>query len=442
LKAFTREEVLEKAREYNVKFIRLQFTDIFGFFKNIAVTVEELERALDGQVMFDSAVIEGFIRNNERDIYLRPDPATFEIFPWRPRDGAVARLICDVYSPEGVPFPGCPRSALKKVLKKASELGLQFRVGAEIEFFLFHTDERGKPTTVTHDQAGYCDLSPVDLGENARRDVVLTLEEMGFEISSSHHEIAPGQHEIFIKEDSAFVMADKIATFKFVVRTIAQRHGLHASFMPKPLGGRNGSGMQLHQSLWCEGINVLADPLDRLGLSGTAYHYIGGILRHAGAITAIANPLVNSYKRLLPDGLSPVLAAWSEQNRSTMIRVPAQRGDFTKVVLRSPDPTCNPYLVLAAVLEAGMHGLAEKIEPPEPQPGDQAGSGGLRELVRRNGLPRNLEEALRALAEDEIIFAALGEHIVSRYLEAKEAEWERFQTEVHQWELDEYLANY
>jgi len=442
LKAFTKEEVLEKAKEYNVKFIRLQFTDIFGSFKNIAITVEELERALEGQVMFDCAVVEGFIRNRESEIYLYPDPSTFEIFPWRPRDGAVARLICDIYSSGGEPFPGCSRSALKRVLKKTTGLGLQLRVGAEIEFFLFHTNEQGKTTTITHDHAGYCDLSPVDLGENARRDMVLTLEEMGFEISSSHHEIAPGQHGIFIKEDSAFAIADKIATFKFVVRTIAQRHGLHASFMPKPLVGENGSGMRLHFSLWREGKNVLEDLKDSLGLSETAYHYIGGVLQHARAITAIANPLVNSYKRLLPDELSPVLAAWSEHNRNTMIRVPAQRGDGTRIILRSPDPACNSYLVLASVLAAGVHGLAAKIKPPQPLPENYPGPGGLRELVRNSGLPRSLNEALHALTEDETVCAALGGHIARRYLEAKGEEWERFMAEVHQWELDEYLANY
>ena len=441
MKAFSKEEVLEKAKEYNVKFIRLQFTDIFGFFKNIAVTVEELERTLDGQVMFDSSVIEGFVRNKESDIYLHPDPTTFEIFPWRPRDGAVARLICDIYSPGGNPFPGCSRTALKRVVQKASELGFQLRVGAEIEFFLFHTDSQGKPTTATHDQAGYCDLSPVDLGENARRDMVLTLEEMGFEISSSHHEIAPGQHEIFIKEDIVPAIADKIATFKFVVRTVAQRHGLHASFMPKPIGGLNGSGMHLHQSLWNRGRNVFDDPVGQLGLSATAHNCIGGMLQHARSITAVANPLVNSYKRLLPNDLSPILVAWSEQNRSTMIRVPAQRGDGTRIILRSPDPTCNPYLVLAATLEAGLHGITEKINPPPSRSENHLGPGGLRELLRKEGLPRSLGEALHALAEDGIIQKALGEHIASRFLENKELEWERFQAEVHQWELEEYLTN-
>lgn len=442
MEAFGKEEVLEKAKEYNVKFIRLQFTDIFGSFKNIAITVEELARALEGQVMFDSSVIEGFVRNKESDIYLYPDPTTFEIFSWRPRDGAVARLICDIYSPDGSPFPGCSRSALKRVVKKGMDAGFQIRVGAQVEFFLFQIDSEGKPTTATHDQAGYCDLAPMDKGENARRDMVLTLEEMGFEISSSHHEIAPGQHEIFIKEDTAPAIADKIATFKFVVRTVAQRHGLHASFMPKPIKNLSGSGMHLHQSLWREGKNVFDDPSRPLGLSDIMCYYIGGILEHARSITAIANPLVNSYKRLLPNDLCPVLVAWSERNRSSMIRVPAQRGDGARVILRSPDPTCNPYLLLAAVLEAGLHGINSKIIPPPPWPENYPDSGDLKEIVKKEGLPRNLGEALQALAEDELIKGALGEHIFSRFLESKELEWERFQAEVHQWEMDEYLTRY
>ncbi|WP_243120621.1 MULTISPECIES: type I glutamate--ammonia ligase [Pelotomaculum] len=437
-----KEGVLEKAREYNVKFIRLQFTDVFGVFKNIAVTVEELDRALNGQVMFDSSAVEGFVRNRENDIYLYPDPTTFEVFPWRPRDGAVARLICDATSPGGGAYPACSRSALKKVLQKASESGFQFRVGAQIEFFLFHTDSQGKPTTATHDQAGFCDLSPVDLGENARRDMVLTLEEMGFEISSSHHENAPGQHEIFIKEDVAPAIADKIATFKFVVRNIAQRHGLHASFMPKPMRQVNGSGMHLHLSLWCDGENIFDDPTGDLGLSKNAQHFIGGILQHARSITALANPLVNSYKRILPNRLYPARVAWSERNRNTMIRVPVQRGDDTRIILRSPDPTCNPYLALAAVLQAGLHGITDKIAPVPFLPEDSPDPNGFVEIAKEDWLPRSLGDALRALAADKIIHEALGEHILRRFLEVKGSEWDRFQSEVHPWEVEQYLANY
>jgi len=439
LGVYTKEEVLDKAREYNVKFIRLQFTDMFGSLKNIAVTVEELERALDGRVMFDSSAIEGFAGNREMDIYLRPDPATFKVFPWRPRDGAVARLICDVCLPDGEPFGGCSRSVLKRVTGEAGKLDFNLRVGAQIEFFLFLLDEQGKPTTLTHDQAGYCDITPVDLGENARRDMVLTLEEMGFQVFSSHHEVAPGQHEIFIKDDDALAMADKIVTFKFVVRTIAQRHGLHASFMPKPLSGLNGSAMCLHQSLWRGGRNVFDGCGSEPGLSEAARCYIGGLIRHARSLTAVANPLVNSYKRLLPDEHSPVLAAWSGCNRNTMIKVLSPGNGENRVILRSPDATCNPYLMLAAALKAGLHGVVGDIAPP-PEEGMDCGD--LKELIRQRGLPRSLREALDALESDEVVKEALGGHIVERFVKVKSEEWERFQTEIHPWELKQYLANY
>ena len=434
-----KDDVMAKAREYNVKFIRLQFTDIFGVLKNIAIPVEELPRALEGKVMFDSSAIEGFIRNKESDIYLLPDPSTFVIFPWRPREGAVARLICDVVTPDGRPYGACSRAALKRVLARARQAGLSLKVAAQVEFYLFHTDAQGKPTLITHDRAGYCDLTPVDLGENARRDMVLTLQEMGFDVASSHHEIAPGQHEIFLKEDYALAMADSIATFKFVVRTIAQRHGLHASFIPRPFKEYSGSDMYLHLSLWREGKNAFYDPEEPYQLSRMARCFIAGIIAHAAALTAIANPLVNSYKRLVPGDLSPVLAAWSEENRNAMIRVPALRGEGTQVILRSPDPTANPYLTLAAFLAAGLEGVVRELEPPPPLLEEDRP---IRELVRCMGLPRNLAEALRALAGDAVIREALGEEIVERFLEAKEDEWERYQSHVHQWELDEYLANY
>ncbi|MBO8138031.1 MAG: type I glutamate--ammonia ligase [Desulfotomaculum sp.] len=438
MNTFTIQDVLEKAKEYNVKFIRLQFTDILGVFKNIAVTVEELERALAGKVAFDSSVIEGLMGNKESDIYLVPDPTTFKIFPWRPREGAVARLICDVYTPDNKPFEACSRSVLKKVLQDAQDLGYQLQVGAEIEFFLFHLDERDAPTTETHDQAGYCDLSPVDLGENARRDMVLTLEEMGFEIASSHHEIAPGQHEIFIKEDNALAMADKIATFKFVVRTIAQRHGLHASFMPKPLAHCSGSGMNLHFSLWQDGKNAFYDAGGSMELSRDAYYFISGLLNHAPALTAVTNPLVNSYKRLLSNGVASFLAAWSDESRGAIIRVPAQRGDYTKLVLRSPDPTCNPYLAIAAVLKCGLDGIKNKIQPPAKL---AENDGSIKELKPAE-LPNNLGEALKAMENDELLAEVLGQRIFSRYLQAKKLEWNRFQMEVHSWELKEYLTYY
>ncbi|ACV64687.1 glutamine synthetase, type I [Desulfofarcimen acetoxidans DSM 771] len=439
----TKKEVLERAKENDVKFIRLQFTDIFGAFKNIAITIEELERALNNGVMFDSAVIEGFAHNRESDIYLRPDPYTFKIFPWRPRDGAVARLICDVYNAKGDPFEGCPRAALKRVIKQAKQMGYWLQSAAEIEFFLFRTDEQGRPTTDTHDQAGYCDLTPVDLGENARRDMVLILESMGFEIGSSHHEISAGQHEIALKEEDALIMADNLATFRFVVRTIAQRHGLHATFMPKPLATLNGSGLHLHHSLWKDDENVFYAPshTNCLQLSKTAYYYIGGLIEHARAFTSITNPLINSYKRLTLGKLAPALVAWSEQNRNTMIRVPAQRESGTMIVLRSPDGTCNPYLAMAVMLKAGLEGIKNKIKPPAALEENQL-NGGLGKLIRTHGLPHNLDEALDALSTNEVIKDALGEYIWNRFLEAKEVECERYNATVHPWEIDEYLRNY
>ncbi|MFZ5648991.1 MAG: glutamine synthetase family protein [Bacillota bacterium] len=443
MRAYSKEDILDKVREQNVKFVRLQFTSISGFLKNIAVTVEELQTALEGKVMFDSSVIEGFVGNRESDIYLVPDPSTFVVFPWRPREGAVARLICDIGRPDGRPFEGCPRMSLKRVLKEYSDLGLEASVAAEIEFYLFHVDEQGRPTSHTHDLAGYCDLTPVDRGENARRDMVLTLQEMGFDVATSFHEIGPGQHEIFLKGDSALAMADNIATFKFVVRTIAQRHGLHASFMPRPMGGCNGSGMNLHLCITRRGRNIFDGPGEMYDLSPMAHSFIGGILKHAPAITAVANPTVNSYKRLIAGDMAPVLAAWSRQNRSTMIRVPAERGEGTRIVLRSPDPSCNPYLALAACLKAGLDGITGKASLPEPRDQEMMPeNGAMRDLVRKEGLPRNLEGALIALAGDPVVREALGDRIFSRFTEMKEEEWERYQSTVHKWEIEEYLTNY
>ncbi|MEW6425224.1 MAG: glutamine synthetase family protein [Bacillota bacterium] len=422
--AYTKEDVLEKAREYNVQFIRLQFTDIFGVFKNIAVTVDELPRALEGRVSFDSSVLEGAVSNRTRDIYLLPDPATFVIFPWRPREGAVARLICDALTSQGESFGACSRHVLKRALQSAANAGYDLQVGAEIDFFLFHLDQQGKPTVITHDQAGYCDLSPVDLGENARRDMVLTLKEMGLDVSSSHHEIAPGQHQILLKEDNALTMADQIATFRFVVRTIAQRHGLHASFMPKPFAHLNGSGMHLHLALFTGEENVL---------NKVAGSFIAGLIEHAPALTAIANPLVNSYKRLAAASeLAPALAGWSSGSRNTMIRVPNQREPLTHIILRSPDAAANPYLVIALALAAGLDGIARRLDAPPAL--DDVASG------RR--LPRNLGEALFALSRDELFCGVLGEQITRQFRRVKEAEWERYEAQVHQWELAEYLTNF
>ncbi|MBC7334751.1 MAG: glutamine synthetase, partial [Clostridia bacterium] len=331
----TSELIREMVRQHNVKFVRLQFTDILGVLKNVAIPVEQLDKALAGELMFDGSSIEGFVRIEESDMYLRPDPDTFVIFPWRPHDGAVGRLICDVYGPDGRPFVGCPRATLRRVLATAKEMGYVMNVGPEAEFFLFHTDGEGKPTLVTHDEGGYFDLTPVDLGEDARRDIILTLQELGFEVEASHHEVAPGQHEIDFKYSEALDMADKVMTFKFVVRTLAQRHGLHATFMPKPIAGIPGSGMHLNISLHQGEENVFYDASSPDQLSSTARYFIGGLLAHARALAAITNCTVNSYKRLISGFEAPVYICWSYQNRSPLIRIPAKRGRSTRIELRN-----------------------------------------------------------------------------------------------------------
>lgn len=441
--SLTREGILQKVDEMDVQFIRLQFTDILGILKNVAITKDQLEKALDGELMFDGSSIEGFVRIEESDMYLKPDLSSFTIFPWRPNKGAVARLICDVYNPDGTPFAGDPRHVLRRAVAEAQEMGYSMYVGPECEFFLFHCEDDGRPTLRTHDQAGYFDLSPVDLGENARRDMCLVLENMGFEIEASHHEVAPGQHEIDFKYADALTTADNIVTFKFVVRTIAQRHGLHATFMPKPIRGINGSGMHTNQSLFKDGKNAFYDPSGKLELSDVAYYYIGGLLHHARALAAITNPTVNSYKRLVPGYEAPVYVAWSPRNRSPLIRVPAKRGPSTRLELRNPDPACNPYLAIAAMLKAGLDGIKNRIEPPTPL--DRNIFRLTTEERQRLGiasLPGSLKEALSCLDEDPVIKEALGEHVYGRFTEAKWLEWEDYQAQVHQWEIDQYLVKF
>jgi glutamine synthetase len=436
-------ELLEKVKEYDVRFVRLQFTDIAGILKNIAIPVRQLEKALDGELMFDGSSINGFADISESDMYLVPDPDTFVIFPWRSSNGKVARFICDVYNPDGKPFSGCPRNNLKRVLKEAEALGYTMKVGPEAEFFLFLADENGQATTQTQDEAGYFDLAPLDLGENARRDMDTTLEEMGFEIEASHHEVAPSQHEIDFKYGEALGVADAIMTLKLAVRSIAQRHGLHASFMPKPLFGVNGSGMHTHQSLFADRQNVFDDPGSPHGLSDTARHYMGGILHHARGITAITNPTVNSYKRLVPGYEAPVYMAWSEQNRSCLIRVPAKRGLSTRIEVRNPDPTFNPYLALAVMLKAGLDGIKNQLEPPAPVDRDIYKM----DLAERNrlgieSLPGNLYEALIELARDEVVKSALGEHIFNKFIEGKMEEWNQYNMQVTPWEVSQYLTRF
>lgn len=441
---FTNEDVLRLVKEYDVRFIRLQFTDMFGVLKNVAITSRQLEKALAGELMFDGSSIEGFVRIEESDMYLIPDPDSFVIFPWMSQEGAEARLICDVYKADKTPFEGDPRYILKRATQRAKNMGYTMNVGSECEFFLFHTDNEGVPTTITHDKAGYFDLTPVDLGENARREMVINLEKMGFEVEASHHELAPGQHEIGFKYNEAVKAADAIMTFKYVVRNIAQRHGLHATFMPKPVYGIAGSGMHTNLSLFDElKGNAFYDPLGKEQLSQTAYHFMGGVMNHIKAITAITNPIVNSYKRLVAGYEAPVYIAWSARNRSPLIRVPAKRGESTRIELRSPDPSCNPYFALATILHAGLNGIENKIAPPRPVNSNINEMTDLERMAANiESLPVSLIEAIAELKKDDSMKNALGEHASKVYIEAKTLEWNDYRSKVHQWELDQYLTRF
>lgn len=437
---YTRADILRIVEEEDVGFIRLQFTDIFGVMKNVAITASQLEKALDHQIMFDGASIEGFARIEESDMYLYPDLDTFEIFPWRPHQGKVARLICDVYKPDGTIFQSDPRYVLKKVMSQAKSMGLEFDVGPECEFFLFHTDDDGLPTTVTHESAGYFDLGPLDLGENARRDMVLTLEDMGYEIEASHHESAPAQHEIDLHYDEALASADSIMTFKLVVKTIAKRHGLHATFMPKPKSGINGSGMHINMSMRKDGINIFHDSKDPAGLSKEAYWFIGGLMKHMKAICFITNPVVNSYKRLVPGYEAPVYIAWSARNRTPLIRIPDTRGDAVRIELRSPDPSANPYLALAVCLAAGLEGIQNEIMPPKSV---DCNIYEMSEEERKASgiemLPGSLLEAAREFEKDAFIQSVLGEDLSKKYIEAKTREYADYRAQVTDWEISRYL---
>ena len=437
---YTKQDIMRMAEEEDVGFIRLQFTDIFGTLKNIAVTANQLEKALDNRVMFDGSSIEGFTRAEDSDMYLYPDTNTFEIFPWRPQQGKVARLICDVYQADGRVFESDPRYVLKKVVSEAEAMGYEFNVGPECEFFLFHTDEDGLPTTISHESATYFDLGPMDLGENARRDIVLTLEEMGFVIESSHHEVAPAQHEIDFQYDEALATADNIMTFKMVVKTIAKRHGLHATFMPKPKYGVHGSGMHTNMSLSRDGVNIFADAGDERGLSREAYYFIGGLMKHMKAITFITNPLVNSYKRLVPGYEAPVYIAWSARNRTPLIRVPASRGADTRIELRSPDPSSNPYLALAACLAAGLDGIKNEIMP---QPSVDCNIFEMTDARRKDAgieaLPGSLLEAAEEFKKDAYIREVMGEDLAGKYIRAKEKEYMEYHAQVTDWEIGRYL---
>ncbi|GIP32629.1 type I glutamate--ammonia ligase [Paenibacillus sp. J2TS4] len=441
--SYTKEDILKIAKEENVRFIRLQFTDLLGTIKNVEIPLSQLPKALDNKMMFDGSSIEGYVRIEESDMYLYPDLNTWVIFPWVAED-RVARLICDIYLPNGQPFPGDPRGILKRALKEADNMGYSsMNVGPEPEFFLFRTDDKGNPTLELNDQGGYFDLAPTDLGENCRRQIVLTLEEMGFEIEASHHEVAPGQHEIDFKYADAVKAADQIQTFKVVVKTIARQHGLHATFMPKPLFGVNGSGMHCHQSLFTGSTNAFYDEADRLCLSQAARQYMAGIMRHARAMAAITNPTVNSYKRLVPGYEAPCYVAWSASNRSPMIRIPASRGLSTRVEVRNPDPAANPYLALAVMLRAGLDGIQKKLQLPPPTDRNIYVMSDEERLIEGiPSLPADLHEALLEMVGSDLIRDALGEHALTHFYELKEIEWNMYRTQVHAWERDQYLTLY
>ena len=440
---YSKEDIIRLVREGDVEFIRMQFTDIFGQLKNVAITASQIEKAVNNQIMIDGSSIEGFVRIHESDQYLYPDLDSFTVLPWRPQHGKVARLICDVYNPDGTPFVGDPRGVLKRVLKKAADMGYSFNVGPECEFFLFQTDENGNPTTTTSDEAGYFDLGPLDHGESTRREICLALEQMGFEIEASHHEVAQGQHEIDFKYAEALTAADNIMTFKLAVKTLAQKNGLHATFMPKPVFGINGSGMHTNMSLFKDGKNVFFDPDDSRKLSKEAYAFIAGLLKHVCGMAAITNPLVNSYKRLVPGYEAPCYLAWSASNRSALIRIPAARGQATRVELRCPDPTCNPYLALAVCLAAGLDGIEKGLTPPdEITENIFAMDEATRDAKGIKSLPGSLKAAVDALKDDELICEALGDHVVSHYTEGKYAEWDAYRTHVSNWEISKYLITY
>ena len=436
-------QILDRIEREKVKFMRLQFTDILGTIKNVEIPDRQFDEALDGQIWFDGSSIEGFVRIEESDMYLKPDLSTFRVFPWAgPSGEKVARIICDIATPDGAPFAGCPRTCLKKVIALAAARGYQMKAGPEAEFFLFQT-RGGAPTTETHDSASYFDLSPIDQGEDVRREIVLALEAMGFHVEAAHHEVAPGQHEIDFRYDDVLTTADSVTTFRFIVKNVAIRNGLHATFMPKPIYGINGSGMHTHMSLFANNVNIFYDAKGHWQLSDACLHYIGGILRHAKGFCAITKPLVNSYKRLVPGYEAPTAISWSERNRSPLLRVPAARGIGTRVELRMPDPSCNPYLALAVMLRAGLDGIDQKLDPGPPiNKNIYRMSHRERRHLRIDELPGNLSEALDELEKDDLVRETLGEHLFEHFVAAKREEWLDYIKHVSPWEVERYLGMY
>ena len=444
--SYTKDDIRRIVKEENVNFLRLMFTDLFGTIKNVEVPVSQLDKLLDNKLMFDGSSIDGFVRIEESDMYLYPDLSTWLIMPWNTEHGKIARIICEVYTSDRKPFEGDPRNNLIRVLNDMREAGYTaFNCGTEPEFFLFKMNEKGEPTTELNDKGSYFDLSPMDLGENCRRDIALELERLGFNVEASHHEVAPGQHEIDFKYADALSAADHIQTFKLVVKTIARKYNLWATFMPKPLNGVNGSGMHVNMSLFHDQGNAFYDANDKSGLelSSDAYHFLGGLMKHARSYTAVTNPTVNSYKRLVPGYEAPVYVAWSASNRSPMIRIPSARGLSTRLELRSVDASTNPYLAFAAVLEAGLDGIKNGIEPPKSvdrniyvMDEDERAAAGIADL------PSTLHNALKEFQTDPTMKKALGPHIYQSFLEAKRLEWASYRQQVSEWERDQYMELY
>ena len=434
-------QVIENIEKCGTKFVRLQFVDIHGTPKNMAIPLvkpDQMEDILKDGLLFDGSSVEGFVDINESDLILKPDPDTFSTLPWRPEEKGVCRFICDIYWPEGKPFEGDPRYILKRALEKAEKAGYEYNVGPEPEFFILDQDEEGH--LIPNDNGVYFDVEPVDQGPDIRRQIVMDLEALNFDVEVSHHEVAPGQHEIDFKFDNALRTADAVITFKQAIKAIVDTMGYMVTFMPKPFFGENGSGMHCHQSLFKGGENVFYDPDTETQLSQEAMYFMGGILQHSPALTAICAPTINSYKRLVPGYEAPVYVAYGLKNRSTLVRIPASRGKGTRVELRMPDPSCNPYLAFAAMLEAGLDGMKNKVDPGEPTEIDVFNKS-IEELktLGIDVLPSSLWEAYHALEKDDVVKSTLGDHIYSQFRDIKKKEWDDYRIQVFDYELEKYL---